>query len=64
MSVIAGGDLLTAAENISSANLHTIELMLVATFWYLVLTTIASAGAVFARAPPRARRDAGMHAAR
>jgi len=44
VSVIAGGDLLTAAQNISSANLHTIELMLVATFWYLVLTTITSAG--------------------
>ena len=44
VSVIAGGDMLTAAENISSANLHTIELMLVATFWYLVLTTIASLG--------------------
>jgi len=42
VSVIAGGDLLTAAENIASANLHTIELMLVATFWYLVLTTITS----------------------
>ncbi len=44
VSVIAGGDLLTAAENISSANLKTIELMLVATFWYLVLTTITSIG--------------------
>ncbi|MEO9137048.1 MAG: amino acid ABC transporter permease [Casimicrobiaceae bacterium] len=48
VSVIAGGDLLTAAENISSANLHTIELMLVATFWYLVLTTISSVGQYFA----------------
>jgi polar amino acid transport system permease protein len=48
VSVIAGGDLLTAAENISSANLHTIELMLVATFWYLVLTTITSVGQYFA----------------
>ena len=44
VSVIAGGDLLTAAQNIASANLHTIELMLVATFWYLVLTTITSIG--------------------
>jgi polar amino acid transport system permease protein len=44
VSVIAGGDLLTAAENISSANLKTIELMLVATFWYLALTTITSVG--------------------
>lgn len=43
VSVISGGDLLTAAENISSANLHTIELLLVATFWYLVVTTVAGA---------------------
>jgi polar amino acid transport system permease protein len=44
VSVIAGGDLLTAAENISSANLKTLELMLVATFWYLVLTSLTSIG--------------------
>ena len=44
VSVISGGDLLTAAENISSANLHTIELMLVATFWYLLVTSLCSAG--------------------
>ncbi len=44
VSVISGGDLLTAAENISSANLHTVELMLVATFWYLLVTSVCSAG--------------------
>jgi len=44
VSVIAGGDLLTAAENISSANLKTIELMLVATFWYLAITSVTSVG--------------------
>jgi polar amino acid transport system permease protein len=44
VSVIAGGDLLTAAQNISSANLHTLELMLVATFWYLALTSLTSLG--------------------
>jgi polar amino acid transport system permease protein len=44
VSVIAGGDLLTAAENISSANLKTIELMLVATFWYLAITSLTSVG--------------------
>ena len=44
VSVIAGGDLLTAAENISSANLKTIELMLVATFWYLAVTTVTGLG--------------------
>ena len=47
VSVIAGGDLLTAAQNISSSNLRTIELMLVATFWYLMLTTITSLGQYF-----------------
>ncbi len=47
VSVIAGGDLLTAAQNISSANLHTIELMLVATFWYLAITSVSSLGQHF-----------------
>ena len=41
VSVIAGGDLLTAAENIASANLHTIELLLVATFWFLLITSLS-----------------------
>jgi len=63
VSVIAGGDLLTAAENISSANLHTLELMLVATFWYLVLTTITSVGQhVVERRLGKA--GVGMHGAR
>jgi polar amino acid transport system permease protein len=44
VSVIAGGDLLTSANNISSANLHTLELLLVATFWYLAITSITSVG--------------------
>ena len=60
VSVIAGGDLLTAAENISSANLHTIELMLVATFWYLVLTTITSVGQHYMERR-LGRSGAGMH---
>ena len=63
VSVIAGGDLLTAAENISSANLHTIELMLVATFWYLVLTTITSLGQHYVERR-LGRTGAGMHGAR
>ncbi|HJU23810.1 MAG TPA: amino acid ABC transporter permease [Casimicrobiaceae bacterium] len=62
VSVIAGGDLLTAAENISSANLHTIELMLVATFWYLVLTTITSVGQYFAERR-LGRAGLGVHGA-
>lgn len=44
VSVIAGGDLLTNVLNISAANLKTIELLVVATFWYLVLTSVASIG--------------------
>jgi polar amino acid transport system permease protein len=63
VSVIAGGDLLTAAENISSANLHTIELMLVATFWYLVLTTVTSIGQYFVERR-LARSGTGPHGAR
>jgi polar amino acid transport system permease protein len=61
VSVIAGGDLLTAAENIASANLHTLELMLVATFWYLVLTTITSVAQHFAERR-LGRAHAGVHA--
>ncbi|HEY5365665.1 MAG TPA: amino acid ABC transporter permease [Casimicrobiaceae bacterium] len=63
VSVIAGGDLLTAAQNIASANLHTIELMLVATFWYLALTTLASAGQYLMERRV-ARGDAAAHGAR
>jgi polar amino acid transport system permease protein len=43
VSVIAGGDLLTQAQLISATNLRTIELLFVATFWYLVIISIASA---------------------
>lgn len=44
VSVIAGGDLLTQAENISAANLRTVELLIVASAWYLLVTTVASIG--------------------
>ena len=47
VSVIAGGDLLTEAENIASANLHTIELLLVASFWFLALTSLSTVGQHF-----------------
>lgn len=47
VSVIAGGDLLTSAQTISSLNLKTIELLTVATFWYLVIVTAASIGQYF-----------------
>jgi polar amino acid transport system permease protein len=61
VSVIAGGDLLTQAQNISSANLRTIELMLVATFWYLVLTTVTSVAQFFLERR-LGRANANVHA--
>jgi polar amino acid transport system permease protein len=42
VSVIGGGDLLTKAQNISSQNFYVIELLTVATLWYLALTTLAT----------------------
>lgn len=42
ISVIAGGDILTKAQNISGANLRTIELLIVAAIWYLAVTSAAS----------------------
>lgn len=44
VAIIAGGDLLTVAQNISAVNLETIELLIVATVWYLLVTSIASIG--------------------
>jgi len=63
VSVIAGGDLLTAAQNISSANLRTLELMLVATFWYLMITSVTSLGQFFIERK-LARSNAGGHGGR
>jgi polar amino acid transport system permease protein len=42
VSVIAGGDLLTVAMNISSVSLKTMELLFVASIWYLIVTSVAS----------------------
>ncbi|WP_223942618.1 amino acid ABC transporter permease [Arthrobacter sp. StoSoilB22] len=47
VSVIAGGDLLTNAQIISASNLKTVELLLVATFWYLAVISVASVGQYF-----------------
>lgn len=47
VSVIAGGDLLTAAVGISGVNYRTIELLIVATIWYLLVITVLSVGQVF-----------------
>lgn len=46
-AVIAGGELMTAVNNISSSNYRIIELLLVACFWYLVLVTVLSIGQHF-----------------
>lgn len=42
VSVIAGGDLLTVALGISGSNFRTIEMLLVATIWYLVVIVALS----------------------
>jgi len=42
--VIAGGDLLTKAQNIAASNLRVIELLIVASIWYLVMVLLATAG--------------------
>ncbi|WP_431710477.1 amino acid ABC transporter permease [Glutamicibacter uratoxydans] len=44
VSVIAGSELLTRAENISATNLKTIELLLVASIWYLIIASVAGVG--------------------
>lgn len=50
VSVIAGGDLLTATNNISAQNFRVIELLLVATFWYFVLVSVMTVGQHFLEA--------------
>lgn len=42
VSVIAGGDLLTVSENIYSQNFKTLELLTVASIWYLAVTSVAT----------------------
>lgn len=44
VAFIAGGDLLTAAQNIYTRNMFVIPLLIVITIWYLALTIIASIG--------------------
>ena len=47
VSVIAGGDLLTQAEDIYATNYRTIELLIVAALWYIVLTSVTYIGQYF-----------------
>src|SRR5690606_28880455 len=43
VAVIAGGDLLTVAMGISGVTYRTIELLFVATIWYLLVIIVSSA---------------------
>lgn len=47
VSVIAGGDLLTRAEDIYATNYKTIALLIVAALWYIVLTSVTYVGQYF-----------------
>ncbi|MEU6539941.1 amino acid ABC transporter permease [Streptomyces sp. NPDC047000] len=42
VSVIAGGDLLTVTQGLSSVNFRTIEMLMVATIWYLLVIVVYS----------------------
>lgn len=42
VSVIAGGDLLTVVTGISGVNFRTIEMLMVATIWYLLVISVLS----------------------
>lgn len=44
VSVIAARELLTASQQIYAQNFYTIELLIVAAFWYLTMTTVATIG--------------------
>jgi len=67
VSVVAAQDLLTRVQNIYAKNFLIIELLIVASIWYLVLTTVASIGQSWIerrlgrsdRAPAKARRILG-----
>ncbi|BBA95484.1 putative polar amino acid ABC transporter inner membrane subunit [Actinacidiphila reveromycinica] len=59
VSVVAGGDLLTVTTNLAANNFRTLEMLFVATFWYLVLTVLATAGqSLLERRSNRSRRQA------
>ena len=47
VSVIAGADLLTVAQRLYLKNFEIIALLIVASIWYLILTTLASIGQHF-----------------
>jgi polar amino acid transport system permease protein len=47
VAIIAGGDVLTEAQNIAASNYRVIEMLAVATFWYFLLVVAASIGQMF-----------------
>ena len=65
VSIIAVTDLLKAAEDISNVNYQVIPLLVVASIWYLILTSILSAGQYYlerhsGRGSSRARPSAPL----
>jgi len=61
-SVVTFGELLRRASDIYSSNLFVVELLVVASLWYLLLTTVASVGQYyvekrFARGTARSQRE-------
>lgn len=50
VSVIAGGELMTAINDIAAVNYRTIEMFFVASFWYLVIVSVLSIGQHFLEA--------------
>ncbi|MDQ1205123.1 amino acid ABC transporter permease [Microbacterium sp. SORGH_AS_0862] len=42
VAIIAGGDVLTEAQNIAASNYRVVEMLAVATFWYFLLVIAAS----------------------
>ncbi|GLB69147.1 amino acid ABC transporter permease [Arthrobacter mangrovi] len=47
VSVIAGGELMTAVHDIAAVNYRTIEMFFVASFWYLIIVSVLSIGQRF-----------------
>lgn len=47
VSVVAGSELMTRVEDISATNLKTIELLIVASLWYLIISSVAGLGQYF-----------------
>ncbi|MGO4595178.1 amino acid ABC transporter permease [Leifsonia sp. 2TAF2] len=64
VSVIGAADLLTRAQSISSSNFKVIELLFVASFWYIVATTLASIGQYYLEKRFAAGSRAGRRSAK